>query len=91
MKIVIIESDHDAFDIERDVTDAARFELVISQSRDADELVANAAGAEGILVQYGEITAEVMDALPELKAIGRYGVGVDSVDVAAATARVIAV
>ncbi len=91
MKIVIIECDHDAFDIEREVTDAARVELVISQSRDADELVANAAGAEGILVQYGEITAEVMDALPELKAIGRYGVGVDSVDVAAATARGIAV
>lgn len=91
MKIVITECDHDAFDIERAVTDQEGAELVISQSRDADELVANAAGADGILVQYGKITAEVMDALPELKAIGRYGVGVDSVDVAAATARGIAV
>ena len=34
-----------------------------------------------------QITAEVMDALPELRAVGRYGVGVDSVDVAAAAAR----
>ncbi len=91
MKIVITECDHDAFDIERAVTDAAGAEFVISQSRDADELVANAAGADGILVQYGKITAAMMDDLPELKAIGRYGVGVDSVDVAAATARGIAV
>ncbi|NYI42658.1 C-terminal binding protein [Demequina lutea] len=91
MKIVITECDHDAFDIERAVTDGAGAEFVISQSRNADELIANAYGAEGILVQYGQITAEVMDALPELKAIGRYGVGVDSVDVAAATARGIAV
>jgi len=91
VKIVIIECDHDAFDIERAVTDAAEAELVIAQSRDAAELIACATGAEGILVQYGRITADVMDALPELKAIGRYGVGVDSVDVAAATARGIAV
>ena len=32
-----------------------------------------------------------MDGLPELEVVGRYGVGVDSVDVAAATARGIAV
>ena len=91
MKIVITECDHDAFDVERAVTDPAGAELVLAQSRDAAEVIANAAGAEGILVQYAQITAEVMDALPDLKAIGRYGVGVDSVDVAAATARGIAV
>ena len=91
MKIVITECDHDAFDIEHAVTDPAGAELVLAQSRDAAEIIANAAGAEGILVQYGKITAEVMDALPALKAIGRYGVGVDSVDVAAATERGIAV
>ena len=91
MKIVITECDHDSFAPEHEVTDPAGAELVLTQSRTADELVANAAGAEGILVQYAQITAEVMDALPDLRAIGRYGVGVDSVDVAAATARGIAV
>lgn len=91
MKIVITECDHDAFDIEHAVTDPAGVELTLAQSRNAAEVIANAAGAEGILVQYAQITAEVMDALPDLKAIGRYGVGVDSVDVAAATARGIAV
>ena len=91
MKIVITECDHDSFVPEHEVTDPAGAELVLTQSRTAAELVANAAGAEGILVQYAQITADVMDALPDLRAIGRYGVGVDSVDVAAATARGIAV
>ena len=91
MRIVITECDHDSFAAEHEITDPAGVELELTQSRTAQELVANAAGADGILVQYAQITAEVMDALPALRVIGRYGVGVDSVDVAAATERGIAV
>ncbi|HZJ40140.1 MAG TPA: C-terminal binding protein, partial [Demequina sp.] len=91
LKIVITECDHDSFAAKHDLTDPAGAELVLTQSRTAAELVANAAGADAILVQYAQISAEVMDALPQLRAIGRYGVGVDSVDIDAATARGIAV
>ncbi len=91
MRVVITECDHDSFAAEHEVTDPAGVELVLTQSFTPQDLVANAAGADAILVQYASITAEVMDALPRLRAIGRYGVGVDSVDVAAATARGIAV
>jgi D-3-phosphoglycerate dehydrogenase len=91
MRIVITECDHDSFAPEHAVTDPVGAELVLTQSRTAIQLVANAMGADAILVQYAQITAEVMDALPRLRVIGRYGVGVDSVDVAAATARGIAV
>ena len=91
MRIVITECDHDSFTPEHEVTDPAGAELVLTQSRTAAELIAGASDADAILVQYAQITAEVMDALPQLRAIGRYGVGVDSVDVDAATARGIAV
>ena len=91
VRIVITECDHDSFKAEHDVTDPVGAELVLTQSRTATELVAGAKDADAILVQYAQITAEVMDALPRLRAIGRYGVGVDSVDVVAATARGIAV
>jgi D-3-phosphoglycerate dehydrogenase len=91
VKIVITECDHDSFTPEHEVTDPAGVELVLTQSRTAAELIAGASGADAILVQYARITAEMMDALPQLRAIGRYGVGVDSVDVDAATARGIAV
>jgi D-3-phosphoglycerate dehydrogenase len=91
VRIVITECDHDSFAIERELAGRAGAELVLTQSRTSAELVANAAGADGILVQYARITGEVMDALPRLRAIGRYGVGVDTVDIDAATARGIAV
>ena len=91
VKILITECDHDSFAAEHEIADLAGVELMLTQSRTTAELVAHAAGADGILVQYAQITAEVMDALPRLRAIGRYGVGVDSVDIEAATARGIAV
>lgn len=91
VRIVITECDHDSFAAEHELSDPAGAELILTQSRTAAELVANAKDAEAILVQYAQITAEVMDALPRLRVVGRYGVGVDSVDIDAATARGIAV
>lgn len=91
MKIVITECDHDSFDAEHEVAEPHGAQVVLTQSFTAEDLVANASGADAILVQYAAITAEIMDVLPGLRAIGRYGVGFDSVDVAAATRRGIAV
>jgi D-3-phosphoglycerate dehydrogenase len=91
VRVVITECDHDSFGAEHELAGAAGAELVLTQSTTSQELVANAADADAILVQYAQITAEVMDALPRLRVVGRYGVGVDSVDVAAATERGIAV
>lgn len=89
--VAITECDHDSFLIEQGVLDAASGQLRITQSMTTQTLIENCANAQGIVVQYASITAEVMDALPELKVVGRYGVGVDSVDIAAATQRGIAV
>jgi D-3-phosphoglycerate dehydrogenase len=54
-------------------------------------VVEAAADADGVLVQYGRIGAELMDRCPAWRVIGRYGVGVDNVDVDAASERGIAV
>ncbi|HSN42489.1 MAG TPA: C-terminal binding protein [Propionibacteriaceae bacterium] len=91
MKIVITECDHDAFDEEHEVAAAVGGDLVITQSRTPEELIANASGADGLVVQYARITGAIMDALPAVRVIGRYGVGVDTIDIPAATARGIAV
>jgi D-3-phosphoglycerate dehydrogenase len=57
------------------------------QTRDPAELAARASDADGLLVQYARITPGLMETLPRLRVIGRYGVGYDNVDVTAATAR----
>lgn len=89
--VAITECDHDAFEPEIAVATAHGIDLRWAEAATTEELIERCATADGILVQYAQITAEVMDALPRLRVIGRYGVGVDSVDVQAATERGIAV
>ncbi|MEM2936090.1 MAG: hydroxyacid dehydrogenase [Candidatus Bathyarchaeia archaeon] len=53
-------------------------ETLREESRDVDAIVIRA---------LGRITAKVMDNAPRLKVVGRHGVGVDNIDVEAATRR----
>ena len=56
------------------------------------ELAGVLADAEGLVVRSGtKVTADVIAAAPNLKVIGRAGIGIDNVDVAAATQRGIVV
>mgnify|MGYP000200465730 CR=1 FL=1 len=43
-------------------------------------------GAQGLILRTGRVTAEVLRASPALKVVAKHGVGVDSIDVPAATA-----
>ena len=85
----------DSQDQERESVDelveASGDELIIANATDPAALIANARGADALVVQYASITAEILDALPQVKVVSRYGVGVDSVDIPAATARGVAV
>lgn len=61
------------------------FNVIVSNK---DEFREHLADAEGILIRSAvTVTQEVLDAAPNLKVIGRAGVGVDNVDIPAATAR----
>lgn len=91
MNVVITDCDHDTIDEELAVAAAREISLDLAQCRTEDDVILAARDADAIVVQYAPITDRVLAALPRLRAIGRYGVGVDTVDVAAATARGIAV
>src|SRR3954449_9413558 len=67
-------------------------EIVMAPKDDEQTLCSLAKDAIGIVARGNSlITSAVIDAAPELKVIGRSGIGFDSVDVAAATARKIPV
>ncbi|MBT5265825.1 MAG: hydroxyacid dehydrogenase [Rhodospirillaceae bacterium] len=51
------------------------------------EYAGQLAGAAGILLRSGYLTASLLDRLPDLKVVGVHGTGVDPVDVAACTER----
>lgn len=91
MQITITECDHPSVEIEKNLIEEAGYRFTIGTGADPASVIKNSEDAAGILVQYGQITAEVLDALPSLKVVSRYGVGVDTVDIEAATARGIAV
>ena len=62
-----------------------------ARCRDAEDLVAAGRDADGLLNQYCPIGAEAIAGLERCRVVSRYGVGYDTVDVAAATARGICV
>ncbi len=75
-----------SMELEAEVAAAAGIPLVVSA--DAEDLRNKLAGARVVLLgTRGKVDADGVDALRACVAIARYGVGVDNVDVAAATAR----
>ncbi|WP_222263237.1 C-terminal binding protein [Modestobacter marinus] len=87
MRVLVTDADYGTLDLEEEVLRAAGHELLSAQCRTAAEVIEAARDADAVLVQYAPITAEVLGALPRLRLVSRYGVGVDVVDLAAARER----
>lgn len=84
MKVLVTDAEYESLDLEAEVLAAAGHELVSASCRTPEEVIEAGAGVDAFLVQYAPITAEVFEALPQLRLVSRYGVGVDAVDTEAA-------
>ncbi len=60
-------------------------ELVMASEPTPDAILEVAATADAMLVTYAKITADIIAGLTRCKAIGRFGIGTDNIDLAAAT------
>jgi D-3-phosphoglycerate dehydrogenase / 2-oxoglutarate reductase len=87
MRVLVTDADYGELDIEAGVLTAAGHELRTAQCRTPEDVIAAARDVDAVLVQYAPVTAEVLAALPRLRLVSRYGVGVDVVDLDAARAR----
>lgn len=90
-KIVIVDSDFDSQDFERDMIRKAGIDVAVYADRDPEAIIRNAAGADGAITSYGRFTRAVFEALPQLRVVSRTGVGYDSIDLEAATEHGVAV
>ena len=63
----------------------------MSKSVNADDIVAVAREADAVLVTYAKLTREVLTQFTRCKAIGRFGLGVDNIDLVTAKEKGIAV
>lgn len=89
-RVVVTDSDFPPDRLEANVL-GDEFEVMYAQARRADEVIAAAQGAQGLLVQWASIDATVIRSLSELRAVVRFGVGLDNIDLDAAASSGIAV
>ncbi len=87
MKVLIADYNYPDVELERRILEEAELELVEAQCRSEEDVIEAGQGVSALLTQYARITARVMDELPELRLVVRYGVGYDIVDVEAARER----
>jgi len=86
-RVVITDVDYPNVAIERGILEAAGLELEVHQAKDGPALHEIVRQADGLIVQYARITRAVLADMPRCRIIARYGVGLDTIDLAAAAER----
>jgi D-3-phosphoglycerate dehydrogenase / 2-oxoglutarate reductase len=89
--LLILDSGFGEADIERAAVSEFDISVVDAVDQSAGALAELAPSVDGLVVRYRSIDGALMDEHPRLRVIGRYGIGVDNVDLEAASARGIAV
>lgn len=85
MKAVITDYQYENIDQERSIICGAGFELEEFQVKEADKLIGLIDDADAVITQYSDINADVISHLKHCKMIIKYGIGVNNIDVEAAT------
>ncbi len=86
-KVYITDFDYPDNEIEKKILEPIGAEVVGLQCRDGKGLIEATSDADALMVQYAKISETTIQALPGLKVIARYGIGVDIVDIEAANRR----
>lgn len=86
-KVVVTDYEFDSLDIEKEELKKIDAILVAGQCKKEEEIIELAHDAHGILNQYTMVTEKVIDSLEKCKVIVRYGIGINTIDVAAATSK----
>jgi D-3-phosphoglycerate dehydrogenase len=84
-RVVITDCDHGSIEEEKEEFGRRGAELILAQVQEEKDLIQACKEADGLVNQYALLTRRVFENLPKCKVVARYGVGVDSVDLRAAT------
>ncbi len=91
MKIVIVDHSHEDCSTEVNILKEAGFDVEITQVHDEDAVIAALKDADGAIAEYGIFNKKVFDALPQLKIVSNYAMGVDNIDLEDAAAAGVAI
>lgn len=82
--IAVTDSPFPSLDLAKNALKRVDAELVQAKSASADDILAVACEADGVLVTYAKLPGDLLRQLKKCKVIGRFGLGVDNIDVPAA-------
>lgn len=85
--ILVTDYDFPDLSIEKDVLEGTDVDIHETQADTETKLIEaiEEADADALLNQYATVGRDVLEAHPDLQAVGRYGIGVDTIDLDAAT------
>lgn len=86
-RVLITDYVWPTLDRERAILEPLGVELIASPSGDEETLAGLAAGVDGIMTCFADVTPAVVRASAQLKVVARYGIGVDNIAVDVATSR----
>ena len=84
-RVTLIDHEWEDLLIEESMLSEANVQFTVLQSRDKAEIIQAAQQSDAIIILYANIDREIMEAAPNLKLISRFGIGINMVDVEAAT------
>ena len=90
-KVAVADSVFPTLDPAREVVSQIGGQLALAADKTPEAILAVAADADALLVTYAKITAVMIGQMPKCRIISRFGIGVDNVDIPAATERGIVV
>lgn len=86
MNIAITDWTFPDLDLEQTILEQAGCKILAQQCKSEAELIALVVNADAVITQFARINANVIAAMNKARAIVRYGIGVDNVDLDAARA-----
>jgi D-3-phosphoglycerate dehydrogenase / 2-oxoglutarate reductase len=87
MKVVVTDYTFPSLEIEEGLLRPEGVDLIGGQCKTRDTLIAIVADADAVIIQFAPIDSHVIAAMTRCRAIVRYGIGVDNVDLDAARAK----
>ena len=83
--VAVADSVFPNLDVAREVLSSVGAEVRLAAAPTPASIMEVAAGADALLVTYAKITADMIAGMPRCRIISRFGIGVDNVDLDAAT------
>jgi len=86
-RVVVLDGGYSSYQQERELLTASGFQLEIFDGERDDRIgkLEFAQGAAGVFVRWTRVDEEFLQALPGVRALVRYGIGVDRIDLGACT------